>query len=80
MRNVFENTLIALAFVLWAFAVVSVPCIDEKCIACDQRECPYGVAKDLRKLSVVEWVLDTTGDIHLNGVCPTQFVINNRSK
>ena len=80
MRNCFENTLIALFFSLWLFAVVSVPCIDETCLGCGHRECPYGIAVDLRKLSVIEWALDSTGDIHSNGLCPTQFVINNRSK
>ncbi len=80
MRIFLENTLIASAFSLWLFAVLSVPCIDETCIACGQRECPYGIAKSLRKLSIIEWSLDSTHDLHANFYCPTKFVTDNRSK
>ena len=65
----------ALLIVIFTVCAVSVKIIDEECLACGRRECPMNVAKPLRKLSLVEWAYDTTGDIHLNRVCTTVYTL-----
>ena len=62
---------------LTLFSFLSVPLVDEKCVACGQRECPVGISKPLRKLSIIEWYLDSTGDLHLNVYCPNKFIADN---
>ncbi len=74
------NILLAVIAVFWVFSVLSIPLIDERCIACDQRHCPVGVAKSLRKLSLIEWQLDYTGDLHCNFYCPNKFVRDNNKR
>jgi len=67
----------SLLIVTVAVFVVSVPCIPERCLACNRRVCPIGRAESLRLMSVVEWVHDASGDIHCNGLCPTLYAIIN---
>ena len=78
--NKFFNTLLASIAVFWVFAVLSIPAIDEKCLACDERVDPYGTAVSLRKLSIVDWLFDRSGDIHLNYHCPNKFVADNNAR
>ncbi len=74
MRSLIKALLIVTATV----AVVSAPVIPERCIACNRRECPVGIAKPLRMLSPVEWLYDTTDDLHCNFGCAMFFNwINN---
>jgi len=80
MRNNILNSILAAIAVFWVFAVLSIPCIDEKCLACDSRVDPYNTAVSLRRLSVIEWLLDRSGDIHLNRSCPDKFVADNIKK
>jgi hypothetical protein len=77
MKNFVFNTAVAVFAIASVFAVLSVPCIDEKCLACNERVDPYQTAVSLRKLTVIEWLLDYTGDIHLNRLCPNKFVSDN---
>ena len=77
MKNFVFNTAVAVFAVASVFAVLSVPVLDEKCLACNERVDPYHTAASLRKLSVIEWILDRTGDIHLNFHCPNKFVSDN---
>ena len=77
VRKELTSGLLVVIGVLWVFSVLSIPLIDERCIACEKRHCPWGVAKSLRKMSVIEWVTDRTGDIHLNFHCPNKFVQDN---
>lgn len=77
IRKQFTSFLLVVIGVLWVFSVLSIPLIDEKCIACEQRHCPWGVSKSLRKMSVLEWLTDRTGDLHLNFHCPNKFVLDN---
>ena len=74
MRSFITSCLIV-ATTVW---IVSVPCIPERCLGCNRRVCPIGVAKPLRFMSVVEWVHDTTSDLHGNGLCPTIYTIINK--
>ena len=80
MKNFVFNTAVAAFAVASVFAVLSVPVIDEKCLACNERVDPYQTAVSLRKLTVIEWLLDYTGDIHLNRLCPNKFVSDNIKK
>ena len=80
MKNFVFNTAVAAFAVASVFAVCSVPVLDEKCLACNERVDPYHIAVPLRKLSVIEWFLDRTGDIHLNFHCPNKFVSDNIRK
>jgi len=57
------NVVIALSFLaIWIVSVVSIPFIPERCIVCGERK--HEGDADLRKLSAVEWVLDTVPDMH----------------
>ena len=80
MKNFVFNTAVAAFAVASVFAVLSVPCIDERCLACNERVDPYNTAVSLRKLTVIEWLLDLSGDIHLNRSCPDKFVSDNIKK
>jgi len=71
MSVAIKSLLISTAIV-FAF---SVRVFDETCVSCGRRVCPMGISKPLRKLSVVEWMLDSTPDLHLNGVCPTSYTL-----
>ncbi len=70
----------ALLIVTATVAAVSAPAIPERCIACNQRECPVGVAAPLRTLSVVEWMYDSSEDLHCNFGCPIFFEWINNNK
>lgn len=63
----------ALLIVTLTVAVVSAPVIPERCIACNRRECPAGIAVPLRMLSPVEWLYDNTDDLHCNFGCAMFF-------
>ncbi len=65
----------ALLIVTATVAVTSAPVIPETCLACKRRVCPVGIAKPLRMMNVTEWVMDTAGDLHLNGICPTFYTM-----
>ena len=78
--NKLFNTLLAAIAVFWVFAVLSIPIIDEKCLACHERVDPYNTAVPLRKLSIIDWLLDRSGDIHLNFHCPSKFVSDNDAR
>ncbi len=71
------NLLIATSVLSTLFLLASVPVIDEKCDSCGCREDGLGLAKPLRKLSVIEWFFDTTIDLHTNGKCPTDYAIKH---
>ena len=80
MKNFVFNTAVAAFAVASVFAVCSVPVLDEKCLACNERVDPYHIAVPLRELSVIEWFFDRTGDIHLNRLCPNKFVHDNNTR
>ncbi len=67
----------SLLIVTLAVAAVSYRFIDEECLGCGRRECPMGISKPMRTMSIVEWMYDTQtdGDLHTNGVCPTSYTI-----
>ena len=71
------NLLIATSVLSTVFLLASVPFIDETCDSCGCREDVLGLAKPLRKLSVIEWFFDTTIDLHVNGKCPTDYAIKH---
>ena len=80
MKNAILNTAVAVFAIASVFAVLSVPVIDEKCLACHERVDPYHTAVSLRKMTVIEWILDRSGDIHLNFYCPSKFVDDNNAR
>ena len=73
MRNVTEKLLLSCVFLLWLFAVASIPVIDEKCDSCGRRVDELGIAKPLRRLSIIQWCFDSTIDLHSNRVCPDYY-------
>ena len=58
----------ALATVTFVFAILlstlSIPVIEEKCLVCDHRVCPYNTNDSLRLLSVIDWAYDNVSDVH----------------
>jgi len=76
----FRKILISLVLVTFEVVLLTTPFIPERCIACHQTKCPYGIAKDLRTLSIVEWLYDNTQDLHLNFFCPSKFVADNEAR
>jgi recombinational DNA repair protein RecR len=67
MRNKILNSLLATIAVFWVFAVLSIPCIDEKCCVCGEAtrtrsaiELYYTATKALH----FECSQDYNGDIH----------------
>lgn len=73
----FITSCLIVATTVW---IVSVPCIPERCVACNRRVCPVGIAEPLRMLSVVEWMYDTTDDLHCNLGCTLFFEWINNNK
>ena len=67
------NLLIAVSVLATVFVLLSTPLIDERCDSCGEREDSLGLAAPLRKLTIIEWMLDTTIDLHINGKCPTEY-------
>ncbi len=68
------NALIkSLSIVLLAVAIISVPLIPERCIACNRTKCPVGKTSSLRVLTIPQWICDNTRDLHLNSVCPNFY-------
>ena len=63
MRKSLEFLAFASLFLLWSLSVVSIQFIPENCIVCGCRE-GANRAEDLRKLSIVEWLLDDVPDAH----------------
>ena len=58
------NVLTYLALIsIWVFSVLSIPVIDETCIVCGQQE-GANEAECLRRLSIIEWALDVSPDLH----------------
>lgn len=76
------NSALCVIAVLLAFAVLSIPLIDERCLACGEREDSHNLAVSLRKLSIIEWCYDyfSSGDLHINYYCPTKFENDNNAR
>lgn len=79
MNKLFNTALCAIG-VFWVFAVLSIPLIDERCLACGEREDPHNLAVSLRKLSIIEWWFDDCGDLHTNFYCPNQYAADNNAR
>ena len=60
----FKNILIAVFAVASLVSAASVPCIDERCLACGRRLDPHKMGKPLRKMSFIQWALDDSEDLH----------------
>ena len=76
----FRQFIIGLVLITTEVALVTMPFIPERCVACHQTECPYGIAKPLRTMSIIEWMYDNTPDLHLNFFCPNKFVLDNEAR
>ena len=70
MITFLERSLIFCVFLLWIFAVASIPTIDEKCCVCGNRH-GANEAETLRKQSVIDWALDDVVDLHWS--CSGQY-------
>ncbi|MGI9459082.1 MAG: hypothetical protein ACR2NF_03710 [Pirellulales bacterium] len=74
------NALITTSILATLFALASTPLIPERCDSCGQREDALGLAAPLRLLSPLEWLYDTTIDLHCNGQCPTIYALKHGAK
>ena len=79
MKNL-NNFLIAILYVAFAFQILSTPFINEQCIGCGKRVDELNLAKPLRRMSIIEWSMDHSLDLHCNGLCPTIYVQRNEAK
>ena len=71
------NALIATAVLATLFALASTPLIPERCDSCGQRKDALGLAAPLRMLSPIEWLFDTTIDLHTNRECPNIYALKH---
>mgnify|MGYP003656812100 CR=1 FL=1 len=67
--KVYFNVVQIILAIIIVTAIISTPFIKETCILCGDNVCPYNKNDRLRRMSLVEHILDVVPDAHFMCVC-----------